>query len=244
GQGRIVTFADYAEAVLHNGLGRHDAACEAAQRVFELDVVGGYQVLAVAELAEAASRTGDHMLLEAARSRMAERARATPTELALGIDARLRALAGDDGSREACYRKSIEDLRRIAVSVELARTHLLYGEWLRREGRRVDARDQLRTADEMFTTMGINAFADRASRELAATGATVRKHTDETRADLTAQERQIARLANDGLSNAEIGARLFLSPRTVEWHLSKVFMKLGVRSRRQLATARREFATP
>src|SRR5215831_6943824 len=244
GQGRIVTFADYAEAVLNNGLGRHDIACDAAQRVFNREVVGGYQVLAVAELAEAASRTGDDALLEAARSRMSERARATSTDLALGIDARLGALVSDDESCEACYRTSIEHLGRTAVSVELARTHLLYGEWLRREGRRVDARPQLRAAHEMFATMGLDAFAGRSRRELSATGANVRKRADETRADLTAQERQIARLAYDGLSNVEIGTRLFLSPRTIEWHLSKVFMKLGVHSRRQLAIATREFATP
>jgi DNA-binding CsgD family transcriptional regulator len=243
GQGRIVTFADYASAVLDNGLARYDAARDAARRVFERDVVGGYQVLAVAELAEAASRTGDSALLAASLDRMSERARATPTELALGIDARLRALASaDDESGEYDYRAALEHLRRTPVAVELARTHLLYGEWLRRRGRRVDAREQLRTAHQMLSAMGLAAFAERAGRELSATGETVRKRVDESRGDLTAQERQIALLVNDGLSNIEIGARLFLSPRTVEWHLSKVFAKLGVRSRKQLRQATEEVA--
>ncbi len=242
GQGRIVTFADYASAVLDNGLGRHDGARDAARRVFEANVVGGYQVLAVAELAEAASRTGDDVLLAAAADRMAEHARATPTDLALGIGARLQALAGGDGSAEAHYLTSLQRLGRAMVTVEAARTHLLYGEWLRREGRRVDAREQLRTAHQAFSSMGLDAFAERARRELSATGETVRKRVDEARGDLTPQERQIVMLANDGLSNVEIGTRLFLSPRTVEWHLSKVFVKLGIRSRKQLRQATRELA--
>jgi DNA-binding CsgD family transcriptional regulator len=243
GQGRIVTFADYSSAVLDNGLARYDSARDAARRVFERDVVGGYQVLAVAELAEAASRTGDSTLLAASLDRMSERARATPTELALGIEARLRALAGaDDEPSENHYRVALAHLGRTPVAVELARTHLLYGEWLRREGRRVDAREQLRTAYQMLSTMGLAAFAERAGRELSATGETVRKRVDEARADLTAQEKQIVLLVNDGLSNVEIGTRLFLSPRTIEWHLSKVFAKLGVRSRKQLRQATGELA--
>ncbi len=242
GQGRIVTFADYALAVLDNGLGQHDRARDASRRVFDANVVGGYQVLAVAELAEAASRTGAADLLTAAVDRMAEHARATPTDLALGIEARLQALANDGDSSETDYRTSLELLGRTAVAGELTRTRLLYGEWLRREGRRVDAREQLRTAHQAFSTMGFDAFAERARRELLATGETVRKRVDETRGDLTSQERQIVVLANDGLSNIEIGTRLFLSPRTVEWHLSKVFVKLGIRSRKQLRQAIRELA--
>ena len=138
---------------------------------------------------------------------------------------------------ERLYREAIERLARTRLRPELARAHLLYGEWLRREGRRVEAREQLHTAHDMFATMGMEAFADRAHKELLATGAKARKRTVETRDDLTAQERQIAELARDGLSNPEIGARLFLSPRTVEWHLRKVFGKLGIRSRHELADA-------
>jgi DNA-binding CsgD family transcriptional regulator len=242
GQGRIVTFADYASAVLDNGLGRYESARDTARRVFDDDVVGGYQVLAVAELAEAASKTGDSALLTATIDRMSERARATPTRLALGIESRLQALASPDGCADAHYRASLEHLRQTAVAVELARSHLLYGEWLRREGRRADAREQLRTAYEMVSAMGLDGFAERARRELAATGETVRKGVDKTRGDLTAQEQQIAILANEGLSNVEIGARLFLSPRTVEWHLHHVFVKLGVRSRKQLRQATPELA--
>jgi ATP/maltotriose-dependent transcriptional regulator MalT len=153
---------------------------------------------------------------------------------ARGIEARVRALLGEGDGAESLYRESIARLGRTRMRVELARTQLLYGEWLRRENRRVDAREQLRTAHEMLTTMGIEAFADRARRELLATGETVRKRTPETRGDLTAQETQIARLARDGLSNPEIGVRLFISPRTVQYHLRKVFMKLGISPRSQL----------
>jgi ATP/maltotriose-dependent transcriptional regulator MalT len=158
----------------------------------------------------------------------------TPSEWALGIEARVRALlsAGEDAER--LYRESIARLGRTRVRVELARGHLLYGEWLRRESRRVDARAQLRAAHEMFASMGVEAFADRASRELLATGETVRKRTAETSDELTAQEAQIARLARDGLSNPEIGTRLFISPRTVKYHLRKVFVKLDISSRNEL----------
>jgi DNA-binding CsgD family transcriptional regulator len=140
-------------------------------------------------------------------------------------------------SAEHLHREAIERLARTRRRPELARAHLLYGEWLRRENRRVDAREQLRTAHEMFAAIGMEAFADRARGELQASGEKVRKRTVETRDDLTAQEQQIARLARDGLSNPEIGARLFLSPRTVEWHLRNVFSKLDIRSRRELANA-------
>ncbi|WP_026316021.1 helix-turn-helix transcriptional regulator [Actinokineospora enzanensis] len=230
GQGRLVTFADYATAVLYNGLGRHDAARDAAARVFERDWIG-YGMLATMELAEAASRTGDGVSLAAAIARSAERARVTPTDWVLGVDARLRALAGD----EQCYRRSLDHLSRTPNRVDTARGHLLFGEWLRREGRRVEAREHLRAAHDRLTTMGLTAFADRARRELLATGETVRKRSEPEAADeLTAQEFQIARLAREGLSNPEIGTRLFISPRTVEWHLRKVFTKLGISSRRQL----------
>ena len=233
GLGRVVDFAIYGSSVLYNSLGRHDAAREAARQVLERDQVG-YGPLVVPELAEAACRTGDVALLRAALEWLGERTRVTPTAWALGIEARVRALLSDGDTADSLYRESIGHLAHTSVRVELARSHLLYGEWLRRENRRTDARTHLRTAHEMLAGMGAEAFADRARRELLATGETVRKRTVETRDDLTAQETQIARLARDGLSNPEIGARLFISPRTVQYHLSKVFTKLGISSRTQL----------
>ena len=158
----------------------------------------------------------------------------TPSEWALGIEARLRALLSDGDVADGFYRESIDALDRTRVRVELARAHLVYGEWLRRGNRRVDAREHLRTAQELFASMGAEAFADRAGGELLATGGTVRKHTEETLVELTAQESLIARLARDGRSNPEIGARLFISPRTVQYHLRKVYVKLDISSRTQL----------
>jgi DNA-binding CsgD family transcriptional regulator len=233
GLGRIVDFASYANSVLYNGLGRHDDAREAAWQAFERDHMG-YGPLVVPELAEAASRTGDTALVRAALEWLSERTRETPTEWALGIDARVRALLSDGEAAESLHRESIERLGRTRIRIELARAHLLYGEWLRRERRRVEARAQLRIAHEMFASMGAAAFAERARRELAATGETARKRTVETSDDLTAQEAQIARLARDGLSNPEIGTRLFISPRTVKYHLRKVFTKLDITSRNEL----------
>ena len=233
GPGTVVDYASYASSVLDNGLGRHEAARDAAWRAFERDHMG-YGPFVVPELAEAASRTGDVALVTAALEWLTERTRVTPTEWALGIEARVRALLSEGEVAERLYREAIERLGRTSVRTELARTHLLYGEWLRRERRRVDAREQLRTAHELFASMGVEAFAERARRELLATGETVRKRTLETRDELTAQERQIARLARDGLSNPEIGARLFISPRTVQYHLRKVFAKLEISSRNQL----------
>ncbi len=243
GQGRMVTFADYASAVLNNGLSRHDFARDAARRVFDRDVVGGYQILAIAELAEAASRTGDTALVAEALARLSERARVTPTDWAVGIEARLQALLSDGAEADSCFRESIEHLTRAGVRVELARGHLLYGEWLRRAGRRVDARDQLRTAYDLLIEMGLAAFAERARRELLATGERARRRAVDNSEELTAQEFQIARLAREGMSNPEIGTQLFLSPRTVEWHLRKVFSKLGVSSRRQLRDVLGEVAS-
>jgi DNA-binding CsgD family transcriptional regulator len=236
GQHRLVTLADYGKAVLYNGLGRHDVALDAARRVFDRDVVG-FQSLATAELAEAASRTGDEARLAAAAARSADRAAAARTAEAMGIDARVRALCGTGQDADRLYRESIACLDRTPLRVDLARSHLLYGEWLRREGRRVDARAHLHTAYDQLSAMGLEAFADRARRELLATGETARKRTVEPTGELTAQEFQIARLAGEGYSNPEIGTRLFLSPRTVEWHLRKIFTKLGISSRRQLRDA-------
>ncbi|WP_405071886.1 AAA family ATPase [Kribbella sp. NBC_01510] len=232
-QGRMAAFATYANSVLHNGLGRYDAARDAALQVFEQDVLG-YGVLVVGELAEAASRTGDTKLVETALAWLTERTTATPTDWGRGIEARARALLASD---ETAYRDSIEHLGRTPLRVEIARAHLLYGEWLRREGRRLDAREQLRTAHEQLTEMGLGAFAERARHELLATGETVRKRRPDTLNDLTAQEAQIAGLARDGMTNPEIAAQLFISPRTVEWHLRKTFSKLGITSRRQLKGA-------
>jgi DNA-binding CsgD family transcriptional regulator len=235
--GRLAGLAACASAVLENGLGQYDAARAAAHVIFERDDVA-FGPLIVGELAEASARTGDVAAVRAALDWLSERARATPTEWALGVEARIRALL-DDGQAESSYRESIQRLGRTPVRAELARSHLLYGEWLRREGRRVDAREQLRLAFDMLDAMGMGAFAERAGRELLATGETARKRTAGSASDgageaLTAQEATVARLARDGLSNPEIGARLFISPRTVKYHLSKVFTKLGVSSRSQL----------
>jgi DNA-binding CsgD family transcriptional regulator len=223
----------YARSLLYNGLGRHHAARDAARQAFDRDPIGAGPFL-VPELAEAASRTGDTALLSSVLEWMSERTRATDSDWALGIEARVRALLSDGEAAEPLYRESISRLRHTRVRSELARSHLLYGEWLRRERRRTDAREQLRTAHEMLATMGIDAFAERARRELLATGETARRRTPETRGELTPQEAQIAMLARDGLSNPEIGTRLFISPRTVQYHLRKVFIKLDISSRSQL----------
>jgi DNA-binding CsgD family transcriptional regulator len=233
GLGRFVTLASCARAVLDNSLGRHEAARDAALRAFERDEVG-LGPMVVPELVEAAARTGDLAVVETVRDWLSERTRATPTDWSRGIEARTGALLGEGDAAEQLYRESIAILSRTPVRVHLARGHLLYGEWLRRERRRLDAREQLRTAHEMLATMGVAGFAERARRELVATGATARKRTAETRDDLTPQEVQIARLARGGLTNPEIGARLFISPRTVQFHLRKVFAKLGISSRIQL----------
>jgi len=189
---------------------------------------------ALAEVVEAGVRSGDVGAAEAGFVQLSAMTCASGTNLALGSEAAKGALLRDGETAEGLYQEAIERLRRTRMRFELARTQLLYGEWLRREGRRVDARTQLRTAYEALTAMGVEAFADRARRELGATGETVRKRTVETQSQLTEQEAHIARLAAEGHTNPEIAAALYISPRTVEWHLRKVFMKLGVTSRRQL----------
>jgi DNA-binding CsgD family transcriptional regulator len=233
GQGRMVNAADVSTAVLCNGSGRYELARAAALRAFERDHIS-YLPLVAPELAEAAAKTGDAALLDRLLERLSEHARATPGDWLAGMEARVRALASHGQAADEAHRASIADLERTRVRLELARGRLLYGEWLRREGRRVDAREQLRTAHEMFSTIGAAGFAERARHELLATGEKVRKRVDDTRDDLTPQEEQIARLALAGRTNPEIGAELFLSPRTVEWHLRKVFTKLGISSRRAL----------
>ena len=237
GEGLVSAITQCPRAVLYNGLGRYDAALAAVSQAGEHNYEIGSPTRAVAELIEAAVRTGNREVAQRAFQRLAATTRSSATEWALGMEARCHALVSDVGNAEHLYQEAIERLGRTRLLTELARAHLLYGEWLRREGRRVDARSQLRIAHELFTSIGMEAFAERARKELLATGEKARKRTVETRDDLTAQERQIAELARDGLSNPEIGARLFLSPRTVEWHLRKVFGKLGIRSRHELAGA-------
>jgi len=227
------TSNHYARSVLYNGLGRHDAARAAAWEAMQPDPIG-YGPYLVPELAEAASRTADRALLESALEWLSERTRVIGSGWASGIEARVRALLSEGEVAESLYRESLTHLARTRVRVELARTHLLYGEWLRRERRRLDARKHLRTALELFTGMGVEAFALRAERELLATGEHARKRTVDTRDQLTPQETQIARLAAEGHTNREIAAQLFISPSTVEYHLRKAFRKLDVKSRTQL----------
>jgi DNA-binding CsgD family transcriptional regulator len=234
GGGIGLVVVQWASALLYNGLGRYEDAVRAGLQVHGHPELLGTTPWTLPELIEAGSRSGAPDVAADALRRLSEMTQASGTDWALGLEARSRALLRDGDEAERLYRESIDRLGRAGVRIELARAHLLYGEWLRRENRRVDAREQLRVAYEMLTEMGIDAFAERARRELLATGETVRKRTVETRDELTAQEAQIARLAADGLSNPEIGAQLFLSPRTVEWHLKKVFTKLGIGSRRQL----------
>ena len=220
-------------ALLHNGHGHYSDAFAAAQRACEYEDVNFY-CWALIELIEAGVRCGQPAEAAAALGHLSAHTQASGTEWALGVEARCRALLSDDESR---YQESLERLARSRATRELARSRLLYGEWLRRAGRRVDARGQLRTAHEMFTRMGAAAFAERARRELSATGETARRRTDDTLDQLTTQESQVARLAAQGHTNPEIGALLFISPRTVEYHLHKVYPKLGISSRRELRRA-------
>ena len=237
GEGMGLTLVEHSSAVLYNGLGRYQQACDAAERGAANPLELAFSTWSLPQLIEAATRSGRPALAEDALQRLEQTTRPSDSDWALGVEARSRALLRDDDESEALFREAIERLGRTSVHAERARAHLLYGEWLRRAGRRQAARDELRTAHAMFTDMGMEAFAERSRRELQATGEKLRKRTVETRDDLTAHERQIAQLACDGLSNPEIGARLFLSPRTVEWHLRKVFGKLGIRRRRELADA-------
>jgi ATP/maltotriose-dependent transcriptional regulator MalT len=224
----------WASAVLSNGLGRYDDALAAAELAAAHAESLAFCNWSLSELVEAGVRSGQAERALGGLERLSEMTRTSGTDWALGIEARSRALMTDGRRAESLYRKAIEHLGRSRVQVELARAHLLYGEWLRRERRRRDARDQLRTALEMFTSMVTEAFARRAERELLATGERVAKRTVETRDELTTQEAQIARLARDGLSNAEIGGRLFISQHAVAYHLRKVFAKLDIASRGQL----------
>lgn len=210
-------FLDYARALVYNAAGRYEAALDSAQRSCDRHPMGTYS-WAIVELVEAAARCGQHERAGVAFEQLVDRTRLASTEWALGLETRAAALLSDDPAvAEHLYREAIERLGRAHTRPELARAHLVFGEWLRRENRRLDAREQLRTAHDMFSEIGIPGFAERARRELAGTGETARKRTDDTRGDLTPQESQIAQLASGGLTNPEIGARLFLSPRTIEW---------------------------
>jgi DNA-binding CsgD family transcriptional regulator len=238
GEGRAICMAELSRAVVYNGLGRYPDALAAAQRACEHEDFGMVN-WPLTELVEAAARDGRLDVAATALGRLVQRTRAAGTDWALGIQARSRALVGDGEDADSLYREAIERLARTRIVVHHARAQLLYGEWLRRENRRTDARRQLRAAHDTFGRVGAEAFAERARRELLATGETARKRTAETRYELTAQEAQVARLAVDGCTNPEIGAQLFISPRTVEYHLRKVFTKLDIRSRKQLRAALR-----
>jgi DNA-binding CsgD family transcriptional regulator len=234
GQGEGLSFVQWATAVLCNGLGRYRDALAAAQQASADSPADLFANWAVAELIEAATRSGTPDRAAEALQWLSAAALASGTDWALGVEARSLALVSDGETAETLYHKALERLGRTRLRLELGRAHLLYGEWLRRENRRTDAREQLRTAHQIFTGMGAGGFAERAARELRATGERVRKRTTETPAYLTARETQIGQLAGEGLSNSEIAAQLFMSPRTVEYHLHKVFTKLDISSRNQL----------
>ncbi len=234
GAGLAIRIAQWASATLYNAMGRYDEAARAAILVTTNDIDPYYWMWVLPELIEAAVRSGDPETARVALERLAEATLPAGTEFALGIEARSRALLNDGGVAERLYQEAIGRLGRTRLRPDLARAHLLYGEWLRREGRRVDARNQLRAAYDLFIAIGMEEFADRARRELLATGEAVRQRSVETQDQLTPQELQIARLAADGHTNPEIGVQLYLSRRTVEWHLRKVFGKLEIGSRREL----------
>jgi DNA-binding CsgD family transcriptional regulator len=237
GEGRTIGAGDYAAAVLCNGVGRYADALAAARRFSAQPEELVFSTWGSFELIEAATRIGRSDLAADELGQLSDATRAAGTDWALGVESQSRALLSEDEVAEDLYREAIERLARTRARAWLARAHLVYGEWLRRQRRRLDAREQLRTAHDMLAAMGADGFAERAARELLATGETARRRTVEAANGLTAQEAQIARLARDGLSNPEIGARLFISPRTVEYHLHKVFGKLDIRSRAQLGGA-------
>jgi DNA-binding CsgD family transcriptional regulator len=231
--GRVTVFTEYAKAVLYNGLGRYEHAVVAAQRACAQEGLGLFG-RAHLELVEACARSDTVGLATDALRDLDARTGSDGTDWALGVRAWSAALLSDGNAAEALYREAIERFERGRIVVQLPRAQLVYGEWLRRENRRVDARDQLRAAFDSFSGIAAEAFAERARRELLATGETARRRTDDTRDILTPQEAEIAALARDGLSNPQIGEQLFISPRTVQYHLRKVFRKLDITSRNQL----------
>jgi ATP/maltotriose-dependent transcriptional regulator MalT len=237
GQDLIIAVAEWSEAVLFNGLGRYEDALIAARRATSVEGDVYAAMWALPELIEAAARLGERDIATDALDRLAETTRPGGTAYGLGVEARSRALVADDGDAEASYVEAIERLGRSEMRSELARAHLVYGEWLRRARQRRRAREELRTARALFADMGMDAFAERARRELVAAGEEVRPRTPPERDALTPQQEQVAGLARDGLTNAEIATRLFLSPSTVEWHLKNVFAKLGISSRQELRRA-------
>jgi DNA-binding CsgD family transcriptional regulator len=234
GQGIGVTMMYWARALLGNGLARYHDALQAARQATAQPLELGLTKLALPEVVEAGVHSGQTAVATAAFEQLSDMTRASGTEYALAVEAAARALVSEGATAEDLYREAIERFGRTRIRVGLARAQLRYGEWLRRAGRRVDARTQLRTAHQTLTALGVEAFAERARRELLATGETARKRTVATHDELTAQEAHIAKLAGEGLTNSEIAAALYISPRTVEWHLRKVFAKVGVRTRRQL----------
>jgi DNA-binding CsgD family transcriptional regulator len=236
GEGTVLALADYASAVLFNGLGRYPEALAAARHGCEYEDLGLFG-WSLTELIEAATRAGQPETAEAAFRQLSERTQASTTDWALGIQARSAALLSDGTDAEDNYREAVARLSRSRIKVHLARAHLVYGEWLRRRNRAMDARAELRRAHGLFHQMGAHAFAARSFRELRAAGDTATTHSVPNMHALTPQELQIAQLAQTGHTNPEIGAQLFISPRTVEWHLAKVFAKLNIRSRRELRGA-------
>jgi DNA-binding CsgD family transcriptional regulator len=237
GEGVGITFAEWANALLNNGLGRYHNAADAAQRACSYDDDLGELLWPTVELVEAAARTAKTGAAASALARLEEVTSSSDTDWGLGVLARSRALLSEGEAAERLHRESVTRLERTRLRVDLARAHLLYGEWLRRQRRRRDARDQLRTAFTMFDSIGMEAFAARARAELRATGERTRPRSPEAAKVLTAQEEQIARMVAEHLTNREIAARLFISASTVEYHLAKIFRKLGVTSRAQLAQA-------
>jgi len=235
GEGMGLTLAQWATAYLHNGLARYDIALAAAEQAAEDPHELWFSPWTMVELIEAATRSGQNDRAASALEVLSETTKASGTPWAQGIEARSRALLAEGEAAETLYRDAIQRLRPTRLRVDLARTHLLYGEWLRRERRRIDARAELRTAHQLFSDFGMEAFAERARVELEATGERARKRTVDSLGELTPQEAQISRLAAQGSTNREIAGQLFISPSTVEYHLRKVFRKLGVKSRTQLA---------
>jgi DNA-binding CsgD family transcriptional regulator len=244
GEGMGLSLARWATAALCNGLARYEDAFVAAEQALEDPYELWFSPWATVELIEAASRIGKSVAAAPALERLAQGTSASGTDWARAIEARSRALLGHGGAPETLYREAIDRLTPTALRLDLARTQLLYGEWLRRERRPRDAREHLRAADGLFTEFGMEGFTERARVELRATGEHARKRTVETRIDLTPQETRISQLVAQGATNQEIAAQLFISPSTVEYHLRKVFSKLGVKSRTQLAHRMLESASP